>query len=88
MIEHSDYPPHTDHSDHGAQTDACEMSGKQQADRNGEGDIQKVKTVFGKSHFPAGAVRDGLDDAVPRVGDHAHVQGHGSPGSGQRYGKE
>lgn len=85
VVKDRDHPSNANDGNDSSKSNPYHTSREKQADYKGEGDIQQVKAVFGKAHFPAGAVRDGLHNSVPRIRDDTHVQRHGCPDSGEDH---
>ena len=82
MLKQSDHPAHADHRQHGSDAHADQTACKQQAQGDRDGDVQKIKAVFGKADIFVDAVRDGLHNSIPRVGDNSHGKRHRSAHAG------
>lgn len=68
VLKQGDDTAHADHRQHRAQPHAHQMTGEQQPQQDGEGDVAKVKTVFGEADAPVQAVREGLTMPSPGLG--------------------
>lgn len=88
MVEQGDYPSHADHGAYGSKPDTHQSAGTCQSDQDCGCNIEGIKAVFGKAHLFSGEIRDGLHNAVPRIGNQAHVQGHSSSDARQGNGNE
>lgn len=84
-VKDRNHPSNANDRNDSPKSNPYRTSRKKQADPNGERDIQQVKAVFCKSHLPAGAVRDGLHNTIPRIRDDTHVQRHGCPDAGEDH---
>lgn len=74
MIEQGDDSADAEDRQHGAESDAYEVTGEEQADRNRDADVAQVEAVLRKADRFTDAVSDRLDDAIAGIRDDPHIQ--------------
>lgn len=83
MVKRSNGSSDSDYGKNRSDSNSNEMAGTDKTDYDGNGDAQKVETVFGKSGAFVNTVSNRLYNSITRIGDDPHIQGHGSTDSGQ-----
>lgn len=82
MIEDRNDTSDTDYGKYGSKSDSYEMTGKDQAYYNREGDIAYVEAVFCKTNAFVNGIRNGLYNTITGIRDDTHVKGKGGTDSG------